>query len=76
MEDEENPGPDEDHEGEEARCRCGTRRVLGSLLASSSESERVVEDDHAAEDAGYAGCVDIGEGAETSTRQRQEREGI
>ena len=76
MEDEENPGPDEDHESEEAWCRCGTRRVLGSLLASCPEAVRVVEDDHAAEDAEYCGCVDIGEGAETSTRQRQEGEGI
>ena len=65
MEDEENPGPDEDHEGEEAWCRCGTRRVLGSLLASCAESERVVADDDVAEDAEYPGCVDIGEGAET-----------
>ena len=52
------------------------RRVLGSLLASCSEAERVVEDDHVAEDAEYCGCVEIGEGAEKLTRQRQEGEAI
>ena len=52
------------------------RRVLGSLLASCAEAERVVEDDDVAEDAEYPGFVDIGEGAETLTRQRQEGEVI
>ena len=76
MEGEEIPGSGEDHEGGEAWCRCGTQRVLGSLLASCAEAERVVEDDHVAEDAEYCGCVDIGEGAEKLTRQRQEGKGI
>ena len=76
MDGEEIPGSGEDHEGGEVWCRCGTRRVLGSLLASCAEAERVVEDDDVAEDAEYPGCVDIGEGAETLTRQRQEGEGI
>ena len=61
---------------QEAWCRCGTRRVLGSLLASCAEAERVVEDDDVAEDAEYSGGVDIREGVGTLTRQRQEGEAI